>query len=139
MSDKEKFAGFKKKLIADNEKEYGPEIREKYGDKVVNRSNNKLENMTREQYDEITGLENKVMETLQAALKTGDPAGKLAQEAADLHRQWLIFYWDNYNEEAHAGVVQMYVDDERFKAYYDRDRPGTAEFLRDAVIIYLGL
>jgi len=24
----------------------------------------------------------------------------------------------------------MYVEDERFAAYYDKDQPGTAEFLR---------
>jgi len=30
----------------------------------------------------------------------------------------------------------MYVDDERFTAYYDKKQPGTAEFLRDAVIFY---
>lgn len=72
-------------------------------------------------------------------MQTGDPAGPLAQKAADLHRQWLSFYWDNYTKEAHAGVAQMYVDDERFKAYYDRNQPGTAEFLRDAVLIYTGM
>jgi hypothetical protein len=31
MSDKEKFEGFKEKLISDNEKQYGKEIREKHG------------------------------------------------------------------------------------------------------------
>ena len=30
----------------------------------------------------------------------------------------------------------MYVDDERFTAYYDKEKPGTAEFLRDAILIY---
>jgi hypothetical protein len=33
----------------------------------------------------------------------------------------------------------MYVDDERFAAYYDKDQPGVAEFLRDAVLIYTGI
>jgi len=30
----------------------------------------------------------------------------------------------------------MYVDDERFTAFYDKEQPGTAAFLRDAVFIY---
>lgn len=139
MSDKEKFAGFKKKLIEDNEKKYGKEIREKYGEETVNRSNSKLQNMTQEEYDAITALEGELHETLHAAFQTGDPAGELAQKAADLHRQWLSFYWDQYSKEAHAGVAQMYVDDERFTAYYDKQQPGTAEFLRDAVFIYTGM
>ncbi len=33
----------------------------------------------------------------------------------------------------------MYVDDERFKAYYDDENPGKAEFLRDAIFIYTGI
>lgn len=139
MSDKEKFQGFKKKLIEDNEKKYGKEIREKYGDEAVNKSNAKLNNMTQEEYDEVTKLGDEVIKTLSAAFKTGDPAGELAQKAADLHRQWLSFYWDTYSNEAHAGIAQMYVADERFKAYYDKEQPGTAEFLRDAVLIYTGM
>jgi hypothetical protein len=53
-----------------------------------------------------------------------------------LHKQWLSYYWSEYSKEAHAGLAQMYVDDERFKAYYDEKQPGTAEFLRDAIYIY---
>ncbi len=138
MSDKEKFEGFNKELIEDNEEKYGKEIREKFGDEVVDRSNKKIKNMTKKDYDEVTSLGNEVMETLQAALQTGDPAGELAQKAADLHRQWLNFYWDSYTKEAHAGLARMYVDDERFKSYYDKEQPGTAEFLRDAILIYTG-
>jgi hypothetical protein len=33
----------------------------------------------------------------------------------------------------------MYVDDERFRAHYDKEQPGGAEFLRDAVWIYTGM
>jgi DNA-binding transcriptional MerR regulator len=139
MSDKEKFEGFKQKLVDDNEKKYGKEVREKYGEDTVNKSNAKVKNMSQEQYDEVTKLANQLTETLQSAFQTGDPAGELAQRAADLHRQWLSFYWDSYTKEAHAGVAQMYVDDERFTAYYDKVQPGTAVFLRDAVHIYTGI
>lgn len=139
MSDQEKFAGFKKKLVEENEKKYGKEIREKYGDKAVDESNAKVLNMTPEQYEEVTRLSEEVLETLAAAFKTGDPAGELAQKAADLHRRWLCYFWPEYTKEAHVGVTQMYVDDERFKAYYDAKQPGLAAFLRDAVQIYTGL
>ena len=136
MKDQEKFEGFKQKLIDDNEKQYGKEIREKYGDAAVEKSNNKLKNMTEEEYEEITKLGNEVIKTLHEAFQTGDPAGEMAQKAANLHRQWISFYWDTYSKEAHAGIAQMYVNDERFKAYYDKEQPGAAEFLRDAILIY---
>lgn len=139
MTDKEKFEGFKQQMIDDNEQKYGKEIREKYGDDTVNKSNEKLKNMTQEEHEEVMRLANEVIATLAEAFKQGDPASDIAQKAADLHKRWLTYYWTEYSKEAHAGLAQMYVDDERFKAYYDAGQPGTAEFLRDAIHIYTGL
>lgn len=139
MTDKEKFEGFKQKMIDENEQKYGEEIREKYGDNQVNQSNHSIKNMTQEQYEQIEKLRTEIDQTLSAAFRAGDPAGELAQKAADLHRQWLSFYWNSYKKEAHAGLAQMYVEDERFTAYYDKEQPGTAEFLRDAIHIYTGV
>ncbi|WP_127496696.1 MerR family transcriptional regulator [Paenibacillus glycanilyticus] len=139
MSDKQKFEGFKQKLIDENEKKYGKEIRGKYGDDAVNASNAKLSHMTQEQYDEVTKLGEEIKAALAEAIKTGDPAGELAQKTAELHKRWLMFYWKEYSKEAHAGLSQMYVDDERFTAYYDADQPGAAAFLRDAIHIYTGV
>jgi DNA-binding transcriptional MerR regulator len=138
MSDKEKFEGFKKKMVEDNEKKYGKEIRDKYGKDTVEKSNAKMMNMSQQQYEEVTALDKQVQLTIKEAFKTGDPSSDLAQKAADLHKQWLTYYWAEYNKEAHAGLAQMYVDDERFTAYYDKEQPGTAEFLRDAILIYTG-
>lgn len=139
MSDKEIFEGFKQKMVDENEAEYGEEIRGKYGDDTVNRSNQKVLNMTEQEYKEVTALSQDIKETLAKAFQTGDPAGELAQKAADLHRKWLCFYWPKYTKQAHAGVAQMYVDDPRFTEYYDKDQPGTAQFFRDAIWIYTGM
>lgn len=139
MTDKEKFEGFKQRMIEDNEQKYGKEIREKYGENTVDKSNKKLMNMTQEQHEGVTSLSSELMSMLSEAFKTGDPAGELAQKAAELHKQWLMHYWNDYSKEAHAGLAQMYVDDERFTAYYDKDQPGTAAFLRDAIQIYTGM
>ncbi|MFY4777048.1 MerR family transcriptional regulator [Metabacillus sp. RGM 3146] len=138
MGDKEKFEGFKQKMIDDNEQKYGKEIREKYGENTVNRSNEKLKNMTQEQFDKAARLEKEYKSLLADAYKTGDPASDEAQKAADLHKQWLKIYWTEYSKEAHAGLANMYVQDERFKANYDEIQPGMAEFLRDAIHIYTG-
>jgi DNA-binding transcriptional MerR regulator len=138
MADKDKFEGFKKKMVADNEEKYGSEAREKYGHNAVDKSNAKVIGMSEEKFAETVKLAEEIMETLKEAMKTGDPAGVLAQKAASLHKQWLMNYWDSYSKDAHAGLAQMYVADERFKAYYDKDQPGTAEFLRDAVLVFTG-
>ena len=139
MSDQEKFEGFKKGILEDNEKKYGKEIREKYGKDTIEQSNQKVMNMTQKQYDEVSGLSKLVQDTLAEAYLTGDPSGELAGKAVDLHRKWLSYFWEGYTKEAHAALGEMYVSDERFRAYYDEKQPGTAEFLRDAILIHTGM
>jgi DNA-binding transcriptional MerR regulator len=139
MSNEERFAGFKKKLIEENEEKYGKQIREMYGEKTVQKANERVRMMSKNDHENMMKTEEILMKTLQEAMQTGNPAGELAQKAAELHRQWLSFYWGSYNKEAHADLVRMYVTDERFKQYYDKNQPGTAEFLRDAVLHYTGM
>lgn len=139
MSDKEKFEAFKQNMIDKNEEKYGEEIRGKYGNETIDKSNAKVKGMSKGQYEQGEKLGEEVLNALNEAFKTGDPAGELAQKAADLHRQWLGYYWDSYSKEAHAGLAQMYVDDERFTTFYDKKQTGTAEFLRDAIYIYTGM
>jgi len=135
MNDLEKDV-FTQKLIDENERQYGEEIRARYGDDIVNHSNAIVKGMAKEQYAEAERLSVEVNETLKSAFEQGDPAGELAQKACALHKEWLCCFWDHYSREAHIGVAQMYVDDPRFTAYYDKIAVGCAEFLRAAVLIY---
>jgi hypothetical protein len=68
----------------------------------------------------------------------GYPGGKLAMQACDLHRQWLMQSGRNIPKSTY-GSGPMYVDDERFAAYYDQIAPGCAVFLRDAMKVYTGM
>ena len=140
MKDKEKFEGFKRELIEKNEARYGKEARGKYSDAAVDASNQKVMGMTKEQYERSQSLSQQIADTLKAAMQTGDPAGKDAQKACDLHRQWLCLFWPDgmYSKERHMGLAGMYCEDGRFKAHYEAIAPGCAEFLRDAMAVYTG-
>ena len=136
MADYEKFEGFAEKMIENNEKLYGEEIRGKYGDAAVDKSNAMFRGMTKEKYAEVEELSNRLNNALKAAFAQGDTTSELAYEVCKLHKQWLCCFWPIYSKEAHIGVTQMYVDDPRFAAYYDNIAPGCAVFLRDAVLSY---
>lgn len=138
MQDKEKFKGFKEKLIEENEQKYGREIREKYGNDTVDASNIKLRGMSQEDYQAMTQLGEEILSLLEKAYATGDPTSGEAQELAAKHKAWLMYSWPSYSEEAHAGLVEMYVADDRFTAHYDQRIKGGTEFLRDAILTYLG-
>ncbi|MDR2492979.1 MAG: MerR family transcriptional regulator [Coriobacteriales bacterium] len=139
MSDEQRFEGFKKKLIEDNERRFGAEARARYGDAEVDASNARVAGMTQEQHAHMEQLTARLHEALKAAYDqgAGDPQGARAKELCELHKQWLCIFWERYSPEAHRGVTQMYVDDPRFTAYYDALAPGSAVFLRDAVHAWL--
>lgn len=136
MTDKEKFEGFKQELVDNNEDMYGEEIRNAYGNNVIDQSNALLKNMTKEQYEEVVKLEQDVLDSLKEAMVAGDPTSPLGQKTAKLHKQWISFHWPKYSKQAHAGLAEMYVADERFQAYYDKVQTGAAQFLRDAIVEY---
>ncbi|MBU5673408.1 MerR family transcriptional regulator [Paenibacillus brevis] len=137
MTDQDKFAGFKQKLLEENEQKYGAEIREKYGKEAVQQSNAKFGSLSEAQYNDMQQTEKELFAALKEAMESGDPAGEAAQRAADLHKHWLSFTWPQYSKEAHAGLARMYVDDSRFKAYYDSRFEGAALMLRDAILHYI--
>jgi len=134
MSDEEKFAGLKKRLVDENEEKYGREIREKYGDKAVDDSNGKLMGMTQEQYARLNELNALIGEKLEHAVREHlSPDSPEAAEIVRLHREMLTATWPGYTREGHIGLGEMYVADARFTAYYDKNVPGCAVFLRDAI------
>lgn len=137
MTDQEKFQGFKKDLIAENEKKYGEEIREKYGEEAVEKSNDKLMGLDQETFARMEETAREIQAILEQSVEEGiSPKGESGQKAAALHRDWLAYTWPSYSKEAHAGLVQMYTADERFKSYYDSRVKGCAQFLKEAVEYY---
>ncbi|WZY00622.1 MerR family transcriptional regulator [Bacillus sp. FSL W7-1360] len=135
MQDEQKFTAFKEKLVAVNEETYAKEVRDKYGDDVVDAANEKMLQMSRADYEGMQAEAVRVQELLKKVSETSDDErAKLA--LAEAHRAWLMYTWKDYTKEAHAGLAEMYVADERFAAYYNDMVPNGAVLLRDAIIAY---
>jgi len=135
MTDNEKFEGFKNKLIEENEAAYGAEIREKYGDEAIDKSNANLKGMSQEQYSALQAAGAEFAEKLCAAMDSCDAGSALAMEMVKSHRKTITSFGD-YPKEVYLGLTQMYVDDPRFREYYEKIRAGAVEFLRDAAKVY---
>lgn len=134
MSNQEKFEAFKKDAIKKNEEIYGQEIREKYGDDEVDASNQKMMNMTEDEYNHFTALEKEILKQLETAVSAKEkPESEAGKKVTQLHKEWLGFTWSVYTVQAHRGIVQMYIADERFTQYYDKNQSGCAKFLKEAV------
>lgn len=62
-----------------------------------------------------------------------EPSGERAVAMAEEHRQHICRWFYDCPHEMHRCLGDMYVADERFKAFYDSMRPGLAEHVRDAI------
>lgn len=138
MSDQEKFEGFKKQLVKENEQKYGAEVRQKYGDAAADDANRKMMGLSEADYARMSALGTEILTKLTDAVsQKADPAGETGTEIAQLHKQWLAYTWNFYAPEAHAALAEGYVADERFAAYYNENAcPGAAAFLRDAIVAF---
>ncbi|MDM8270234.1 TipAS antibiotic-recognition domain-containing protein [Thermophilibacter provencensis] len=140
MGEREAFKALKRHAIEENERAYGREARARYGDDAVDAANERLASLSRDEWGEKDRLEQAIKERLRAAMATGDPAGEPARELARMHARWIALHWGEgrYSREAHRSLAQMYLADDRFRAYYDEAvGEGATEFLVAALESYL--
>lgn len=139
MSDKEKFEGFKRELIEEKERLYGKEAREKYGEEAVDEANQKIMGLFEADYERFKNLEKEVLRQLEEAVRNKElPESETGQRIVLLHKDWLGYTWKEYSAQAHKGLASMYIADERFLAYYDKNLKGCGEFLVKAVDYWAG-
>ena len=134
MSDAEKFQVFKENAVKKHEEMYGTEAREKYGDEEVDAAQRKILNLSEEEYERFENLGREIRERLKEAVLSGiSPESEEAGRIVALHKEWLGMTWKKYTEEAHKAVAGLYISDERFRMYYDREVAGCAAFLEKAI------
>ena len=121
--------------VGENEERYGAEVRAAYGDEVVDAANEKYVAMGEAAHLQADELELAIKEQLRRAMEAGDVEGPEARKLVAMHGHWLRMYWPDgmYTPEAHKGLADGYLADERFRAYYDAVAPGATQFLRDAI------
>ncbi len=119
MTNEEKFAALKQEKLAENEAKYGQEICEKYGEETIVASNKKFANMTEEQMKRFEEIQTEIGQGLHDYLAGGQTDEELAEKIFNIHKEFLLMTWPNYTAEAHRGLGEMYVADERFAKYYE--------------------
>ena len=137
MSDKEKFEAFKQQQLNENEQMYGDEIRKKYGRETIEASNRQWQNMSQENFNAMTETEEQLFVALEELVTTKDFDSAIAKKVYTLHKQWLEYSWPTYSADAHRGLAEMYLADERFADYYNkRGSEETTQVLTQAIKKY---
>lgn len=137
MKDTEKFSAFKKEQLDKNEVKYGTELRDKYGTETIKKSNQMYANLTEGEFTQMQRLEAQMITDLVSLKETNNLNSSLAKKIYQEHKQWLEYTWSKYTTEAHRGLVDMYLADERFSKYYDQKaKTPVVQLLHDVVYRY---
>lgn len=135
MNEQEAFEQIKAHEIEEFEETYGEEARERYGVDAIEASTARLLNMSHEEWDTKTMLEESIKEQLCQAMATRDTSSEEAQELVRMHQEWIRLHWgERYSKEAYRGLAEGYLSDPRFVEYYDKSAGvGATEFLVKAI------
>ncbi|WP_063063512.1 MerR family transcriptional regulator [Nocardia violaceofusca] len=122
------FAGFDHTQYDDEARQRWPEQFEQSRQASADMTAEDVERMQRE----LTATMIRMAEFMAAGTPVEDAAVQ-----AEIHTQYegLRRFWTP-NRSAYTCLGQMYVDDERFKANYERIAAGLAEYQRDAMAVY---
>lgn len=127
----------KKEQLTKNEKTYGKEIREKYGNKKVEHSNKNFMKLSEEDFQNMQATESQLFQLLSEVVKTKNLDSQSAKSVYKNHKDWLAFSWKSDTPEAHIGLAEMYVSDQRFSDYYNVKVGAEATTtLRDIIVKY---
>ncbi|MET9865108.1 MerR family transcriptional regulator [Streptomyces sp. NPDC006386] len=97
-------------------------------------SQRRVARYTKEDWQRIQDQTADWAERYGALMAAGEPpAGEAAMALAEEHRQHICTWYYECSHEQHRRLGEMYVADERFKAFYESMRPGLAEHLKDAI------
>ncbi len=135
MKVEDSFEEMKRNGMAEFEKRFGEEARERYGEAAIDASNERMMNLTRDEWDAKELLEESIKVQLRLAMAAKDPSAPEARELVRMHRRWIAIHWgEGFAEEAYQGLAQGYLADQRFVEYYDSAAgEGATEFLVAAI------
>lgn len=134
MTNEEKFIGFDF-----NKNEYEQEAREKWGGKTVDKANEKLSNMPKQERFEKETEMNNIFRSL--ASVNNEEKSPASEEAQQLIQNWYDFLNDNinyeYSLEVFKGLGELYIADERFTKNINQFGDGLAQYMHEAINIYV--
>ena len=117
---------------------YDSEVKQRWGETAAYKEHaEKTANYTKEKWQDVNDGLMTVLAKFAECMKDGHAVD--STEAKTLVKELQNYITENYytcTDEILAGLGQMYVADERFKANIDKHAPGTAAFISESIAAY---
>jgi len=115
--------------------EYTEEAKQRWGDTDAwKQSERRAAAYTKEDWIAIKGEADANITGFAEAMRAGEPpAGTVAMDLAEAHRQHLSRWFYDCDYQMHRGLAELYVSDPRYMAEYDKIEPGFSGYVHDAI------
>lgn len=130
ISDKEMYEGFS----ATEVEKMRNEAIENWGEDQVKGAEQKIKDMGKDQWAKVQANGDDICTRLGNMMEQSPSNLAVQQEVSKYHKHLCTFY--EVDRERYSALGNMYVDDERFTAHYDKFKPGLAVFLNKAIQIF---
>ena len=130
LTDEELYEGFSTEQI----ERYKREAREMYDPALVEESERRVKGMSRAKWQAVQAQGRDVTVAI-ADLMDRDPGDPEVQAQVAGHHAWIENFYP-CSAEIYRGLAQGYVEHPEFRAFYEKVRPGLAEFLSAAMNVY---
>lgn len=131
MSIKDYYKGFSGEQI----EKYRKEVKERWGENVLKESETRVIKMGPKKFEETQKEGEVIFRVIADNMDKGHKSAEVQAQVAKW-RDWLE-HFHHYSDEALLGLGQMYSQHPDFKAFYDKIKPGLAEFFTKAIEHYM--
>lgn len=131
MSNENLFEGFSE----EQQEKYAQEAEKIYDPETVRESNRKWKAYSAAKKEAILAEGSAIYNDMIAVIPKGANSAEV-QAIVERWRKHMDYFWTP-NLEQLLGIANGYTDDPRFKANFDKMDPRLAEFMRDAVKVYV--
>lgn len=119
-------------------KAYQKEAKERWGNATAwKQSQERTKNWNPKDYERVQKEAQTILLTIVEVMDGGFESDEVQAQIANYHQHMNQFYDCSYQMFGNLG--EMYSQDERFRAYYEKIQPGLAEFMTRAICFYVKL
>ena len=130
MKDTDIYAGFKPEDIAGVREE----VIERWGEEELLETEGRIRKMGKEGWKDARRRGEEIDRRI-AALMDLDPADVKVQQAIQQHFEYMNTFYE-VSKERYRGLAQLYIEDERFTAHYEKTATGLADYIHRAINVF---
>lgn len=119
----------------DDPSRYATEAEERWGDTdSYAESQRRTSRYRKQDWQRMKAEQDDVLDRIADVYRTGAPADSVAaMDAVEEHRLLIDRWFYPCSHTMQRGLAQMYVEDERFRAFYESRADGLAQYVHDAI------